>query len=381
MGYIFAIGVVVMWAVMLHTVAPFVTYYILPILVGFIVLLWMRSRIAEQNEMVEREKRRRQIVLDIAAAFWATGAKFLVDHSSAVFSFESEIDAELAATKVSGRYFKYWKGYVVVTRDVTDSELQICKTFLGEALLAKSPGVDTEIPRFTPVSIPESEAARSLRNERISKLQNERNSIKVAMLSNIETRTKADFPESATAVYVFASKVACKVGISDDPERRLRQIQTGHPSELRIVKSWWFASTNDAALVEKSVHGLLKVLGAHASGEWFSASPSTVLEHVRKVIVDLVETSEIDRSLQALGARQNADTDVSLAKLATLPWKVSRKGNEWLQLDAHHVVVFKTRGGYSFRYKEKFSDEKFRTRADAKAAALHAILLNARAKE
>ena len=86
-------------------------------------------------------------------------------------------------------------------------------------------------------------------------------------------------------LYIIQSKVtgAFKVGKSDDPERRLRQLQTGCPYLLRII-----LIMEESGNLEPRVHQYLKTYKTRFSsgGEWFSESglgeiPVQVWEHAR----------------------------------------------------------------------------------------------------
>ena len=54
-----------------------------------------------------------------------------------------------------------------------------------------------------------------------------------------------------------------KVGFSVNPERRLRQLQTGSPEKLTMLHCWRVAS----AVQEKATHEAFK--GFRVAGEWF----------------------------------------------------------------------------------------------------------------
>jgi hypothetical protein len=58
----------------------------------------------------------------------------------------------------------------------------------------------------------------------------------------------------------------CKIGNSDDPRARLRNIQTGCPAKLRICALFTVAPSK-ARLVEKRAHESLEP--HRANGEWF----------------------------------------------------------------------------------------------------------------
>jgi hypothetical protein len=74
----------------------------------------------------------------------------------------------------------------------------------------------------------------------------------------------------------------CKLGISVDPDRRLRQLQTGFPSKLAVhhrepVKQ------EDAHSLEKLLH---RDIGHHRlQGEWFSLSVNEAIGFIKYVII------------------------------------------------------------------------------------------------
>ena len=71
-----------------------------------------------------------------------------------------------------------------------------------------------------------------------------------------------------TDLYVMQMAVTgdIKVGRSSDPERRLRQLQTGCPHPLKII-----LTVPDAGHLEKSIHRLMDYRQIRRNGEWFSA--------------------------------------------------------------------------------------------------------------
>jgi hypothetical protein len=55
-------------------------------------------------------------------------------------------------------------------------------------------------------------------------------------------------------------------------------------------------------------------------------------------------------------------------------WRVSSRGNDWLNVHEHHVVVFKNREGrWTFAIDECFADRDFDTEESAKLAAFDAL--------
>ena len=73
---------------------------------------------------------------------------------------------------------------------------------------------------------------------------------------------------SGKDLYIIQSRVtgAVKVGRSDNPERRLSQLQTGCPHSLKII-----LIVENGGTLEKHVHDLLiKYKTRNHGGEWFS---------------------------------------------------------------------------------------------------------------
>jgi len=62
-----------------------------------------------------------------------------------------------------------------------------------------------------------------------------------------------------------------------------------------------------------------------------------------------------------------------------LTWKLSKRGNPYTVVDAHHVVVFKRSGGWAFRIEDLgteqawFSERRYETEDAGRADALLAV--------
>ena len=85
------------------------------------------------------------------------------------------------------------------------------------------------------------------------------------------------------SVYLIVNEVWpgwIKVGESSDPDRRLKNYQTGDPfRNYTLVDSFWF---KDRKLAEKGIHSILKTEGYESEGEWFKIKESIV----KKLILD-----------------------------------------------------------------------------------------------
>ncbi len=70
-------------------------------------------------------------------------------------------------------------------------------------------------------------------------------------------------------VYALAAADRVKIGFSDDPDDRLRSIQTGCPYPVRLLGTQQFETRNAAQAREKELHDKFGARRVH--GEWFFA--------------------------------------------------------------------------------------------------------------
>lgn len=86
-------------------------------------------------------------------------------------------------------------------------------------------------------------------------------------------------------VYIIQSgnkpKHPVKIGMSDNPEGRVKQLQTGNPVELRLLVIFKCDSRAHAFNLEHTLHKLLN--SRHISGEWFSVSKSNIYKTINSI--------------------------------------------------------------------------------------------------
>ena len=92
-----------------------------------------------------------------------------------------------------------------------------------------------------------------------------------------------------TRVYVLSGGGATKVGVSINPEMRLKQLLRNQPFDATIHNSWVLPNYTSALTVERIVHGELSGLSAGFQGfdgysEWFKCTPEYASEVIRGVI-------------------------------------------------------------------------------------------------
>lgn len=92
--------------------------------------------------------------------------------------------------------------------------------------------------------------------------------------------------ENTSFIYVIgeadSSRKSVKIGISQDPQDRLRQLQTGHPEKLSIHHLEPVEPAR-ARIFERFIHDEIAYLRSH--GEWFRLTPEEAIGEVRFAII------------------------------------------------------------------------------------------------
>lgn len=88
--------------------------------------------------------------------------------------------------------------------------------------------------------------------------------------SKVEKYQKQQRKEGNAELYLMQNGDFLKVGISDNPTRRIKDMQTGNPIEITLLQSKVFGSRFKAEQAESRLHNKLKSLRLHVRGEWFN---------------------------------------------------------------------------------------------------------------
>ena len=70
-----------------------------------------------------------------------------------------------------------------------------------------------------------------------------------------------------TYVYIIKADTFVKIGYSKNPEKRLKEMQTGSPHDLKLIAKFPYETKESAAAKEKEFHLLFSAW--HHRGEWF----------------------------------------------------------------------------------------------------------------
>lgn len=80
-------------------------------------------------------------------------------------------------------------------------------------------------------------------------------------------------------VYVIGStEKPYKIGITNNPARRLKNLQTGHPSKLKIYHIEHIPD-DQVRLIEQTIHQTIKYKKTH--GEWFDIELEDAIAEVK----------------------------------------------------------------------------------------------------
>lgn len=73
------------------------------------------------------------------------------------------------------------------------------------------------------------------------------------------------------AIYLISDGDKYKIGISKNPYKRLKQLQTGHPKTLKLIKIFHYEVNGKITekMMEKRIHYLLRQFRTRYNGEWF----------------------------------------------------------------------------------------------------------------
>jgi len=81
-----------------------------------------------------------------------------------------------------------------------------------------------------------------------------------------------------------ATNMPIKIGMSDNPDKRIKQLQTGNPELLRIIAIIECKSREHASLVEKTFHR--EMTDKNILNEWFSPKKGAALKAILNMVDD-----------------------------------------------------------------------------------------------
>ncbi|BEV44784.1 GIY-YIG nuclease family protein [Afipia carboxidovorans] len=111
-----------------------------------------------------------------------------------------------------------------------------------------------------------------------------------------------------TSIYVMDAAPLVKIGISTDPHKRVRFLQT---SNGQVVRLYWYRWMDgpDARKLEHLIHQENKAKAIHAHGEWYYLNPAQA--------VDLVTSKLREVGLYSIHEANNIEVEGYPLRLST----------------------------------------------------------------
>jgi hypothetical protein len=109
-------------------------------------------------------------------------------------------------------------------------------------------------------------------------------------------------PAQAYIYVIGAPDGPQKIGLANDPVRRLAILQTGNASGIGVNASVP-VMRSDADLVERHAHHLL--LDRHIRGEWFDVTPAEALAVIRQAVSAANRGDQVNRIIGGRGRRKH----------------------------------------------------------------------------
>jgi hypothetical protein len=111
-------------------------------------------------------------------------------------------------------------------------------------------------------------------------------------------------------LYLFKMQGFVKVGVSDNPEARAKQIENSSPFSVSIEKVVLLPKKSIAFELESKVHRKLKELGMHIKLEWFCCDIATA----EKVIIDSLKEINKEKKTRKKSKLMMAEEKINAKK-------------------------------------------------------------------
>lgn len=113
------------------------------------------------------------------------------------------------------------------------------------------------------------------------------------------------------SLYVIECKGFFKVGISKNPDSRLKQLSAAAPFDLNLVRVFEFDCPNCALIAEEFAHRKLTEMGLFHRPEWFSGKEQEIVEVCETASKHAKKCAEAD-------AMSNAETAIWYLEISLL---------------------------------------------------------------
>lgn len=192
--------------------------------------------------------------------------------------------------------------------------------------------------------------------------------------TSLKQRRRDDLGEGATSVYVIASKdqSQSKIGISESPTKRRAGLQTGNPAQLSLHSTYWMSGRDDALLLERQTHRVLRSKGYFQIGEWFNIEPAVADRVIGEVYDELMQRGLIVEQSAAVPASA-VESDLLEGVCSGVRWTYSKRGNLTTRAFGKRITVFYKRKAWHWVCDSKFSESAFPAAEQAQRSAISSL--------
>lgn len=152
------------------------------------------------------------------------------------------------------------------------------------------------------------------------------------------TKRRGPVPRASCCVYLISGEGDhTKIGMSNDPKKRLDSLRTANPTKMALEHAWRLESRAQAASLEDRLHKLFK--WAKVRREWFAIEPRYV-----QAIGDALIAGEDERATALMEAIRVAVTEeragnecASRRRQLNVRWKKDEREALADQMDEHYA--------------------------------------------
>ena len=131
-------------------------------------------------------------------------------------------------------------------------------------------------------------------------------------------------------VYFIRAGIYTKIGVAKNVERRLKQIQTGNPLELKLECAIKTDSNAEAYQLESDLHAAF--MSKHKHGEWFFLRHSQINKFIKKYSADPSNKNPV---LEGCDVVKRRDTE----KLKKLRFRIKAQDQELSRLRSENAKL------------------------------------------
>lgn len=138
-------------------------------------------------------------------------------------------------------------------------------------------------------------------------------------------------PQSTYVYFIAAGSTPIKIGVSNDPAARLRDLQTAHYQKLHLLYTIECADRAQAFELETAFHRWYDE--AHIQNEWYGISPKKIADDIHLLITlgqSIVGAEQYVTPEQIVRMEQRAEKKISRREVGSHVGEVTTDGDTFM---------------------------------------------------